>query len=262
MRMIKKSYCKKDGWRGQEEKCSACGKKTIMKDIPDRRNGWYYIDTIDKPLISTTKVFSIINKFGLNKWRENKCIEIALFDPSLSPKEILARVDEIAREAGERGTMVHDYIHKLELDPEIALSDPLDVLKPYIDAYKEFRESFPFTVEYSEATIINPDKDYAGRIDVIGTNSGNRWLLDYKTSKHVHEEDGYQLSAYKNAESLLTMYKGKQNIEPMPKIDKMAVVQLKDDGHHNFIVKDEPHKIFLNHLDNYKHSSLKEYYEV
>ena len=70
-----------------------------------------------------------------------------------------------------------------------------------------------------ELRLFDAKKGFAGTIDAVAIISGERWIIDYKASSTLRDQ--LQLAAYK------VLYEANN---PGVKIDKLASLQIRDDG--------------------------------
>jgi ATP-dependent exoDNAse (exonuclease V) beta subunit len=121
------------------------------------------------------------------------------------------RADEIKEEAGDIGSFVHDACEKMLLGEKISNEVISSMFKPkkslkvkkclqsFLDWYEEYQPE----VISTEKTIWEDDMLYAGTMDLACKINGEIYIIDFKTSKSIHDSMKIQLSAYNYAE-----YKG------------------------------------------------------
>tara|TARA_R100001463_G_scaffold28418_1_gene65117 strand:+ start:763 stop:1560 length:798 start_codon:yes stop_codon:yes gene_type:complete len=143
-------------------------------------------------------------------------------------------------EASEVGTAIHNLIERIVAGEIIELGDdPLEYVsgKGYYPTYKtllqiqkglqsflNFWNNNKPEVEYVEKLMYTTDKHngnyilpFAGRCDACVMIDGERWLIDYKSSKVVKDVLSYQIQ--------LSMYTAIHNHNnPDKKIDRMGIV--------------------------------------
>lgn len=130
--------------------------------------------------------------------------------------------DEIRDEAGRRGSVVHKLTELYDAGEEVHLVNPNGSIDyklnewAMFERYVEFRSRFQFVTDCIELNIINKDLGYAGTIDRVIDMSGEKILLDIKTSNAIYPSYWLQLAAYR---SLLMNNAGK-------KVDKVAILWL------------------------------------
>lgn len=130
-----------------------------------------------------------------------------------------------SNKAADLGTRVHEAFEAYMLDKPMP-SWPDDIA-PYMESAVQFLKDFEVLVEMTEASVFNRTQRYAGTLDAIVTINGERWLIDGKTGG-VWPEAALQMAAYAHAEFIGRPDKAE---EPMPKIDRAAVLDLKPDGY-------------------------------
>jgi hypothetical protein len=88
----------------------------------------------------------------------------------------------VRQEHLDRGTDVHDTIHKFLIDEDMVVTDEV---RPYFDCFMEFyQKNQPVTLEtekiiwsYDEKTGIG----YAGKFDWLSEIRKQKWLIDFKS---------------------------------------------------------------------------------
>ena len=222
------------------------------------RGDHYVIDGVDRPLPRVTSILKILDKPGLNFWKQKVLVETALADPTLSVQEIIAATYKERDEAGSKGLDVHKIIQALSKDEPVDEKAVSEI--PQIQAYRKFQEAVPHRVLDSELVVYSEKLGYAGTLDaVIQTYSsavaegkeemkralkagyelvkeagpfsllrryGKTWLLDFKTNNGIYPEHFLQLSAYRYA---------LQEMRLKMKIDGLAIVHLQKDGNFAFV---------------------------
>lgn len=113
----------------------------------------------------------------------------------------------IMEQAGNRGSKVHRAISSLLLGNELRMDEkitndngePEDITVDEWKAIMSFAEwhksKKPKTLA-NEITVFNDEHRFAGTVDYICEIGGERWLIDFKTSKSVYPSYEIQLSAY------------------------------------------------------------------
>lgn len=248
-------YCQK--WRGSSKECSECKKETIEKELPLARGNFYFIDGIDRPLPRVTNILKILDKPGLNFWKQKVLIETALADPTLSTQEIIAATYKERDEAGDKGLDIHEIIQALSKGEPVDEKIISEI--PQIQGYRKFCETVPHRVLESELVVYSEKHSYAGTLDCliqVCSNAvvekedveraqkagyeiikgagpftlmrkyGKTWMIDFKSGNGIYGEHHLQLSAYKFA---------LQEMKPKMKIDGLAIVHLQKDGNFAFL---------------------------
>jgi len=86
-------------------------------------------------------------------------------------------------------------------------------------AFEEFVKQHNPKVIETEGVVFSDTHKYAGAYDGLFEIAGETWLIDWKTSNGIYKEHKIQIIAYKKA------------LEEMgKKVDKVAIVQLKNNG--------------------------------
>lgn len=119
------------------------------------------------------------------------------------------RADEIMDETAEEGSFVHEQIEKLLKGFRIS-NEEIDsnfknhrralkvkrCLKSFIDWYEDTK---PETIS-TEKTIWDDQHIFAGTLDYKCVIDGEKWTIDFKTSKSIHDSHKIQVSAYRFAD--------------------------------------------------------------
>ncbi len=113
-----------------------------------------------------------------------------LMDFSRVPEDLMRR----AQEFGSAFHMARHLCDKGTLD-EATLSAPL---VPCLNAYKQFKKDFDFTVipSESERSFVSKKWGFRGTPDLWPVIDGKRILIDTKTSTQMYDATGLQLAAY------------------------------------------------------------------
>ena len=106
----------------------------------------------------------------------------------------------IRDEAGRKGTRIHAGIEML-LNGENLTREPNYTteewfkIKSFVDWYNEYHPEIIAT----ELNIFSKKGKYAGRVDCVAKINGEITVLDWKSSKSIHESFPLQFAAYANA---------------------------------------------------------------
>lgn len=184
--------------------------------VVDRENSWthYYHDQLDKYFPSVNHILGIGFPKGANllQWLKNKTAEES---------------DKILKQAGERGSKVHEAIRQLTIGKSVQYGldhfknddgtySPLTANEwDYLLSWVAWAEAFKPQVLKHETAVFNKKFGYAGTVDFLGTiqippyiklyvdgksvspNPGSySVLLDWKTSGAVYDEYRLQTAAY------------------------------------------------------------------
>lgn len=135
--------------------------------------------------------------------------------------------------AAVRGTDVHAIAERLIHGQEVEIPE---ALADYVDGYVRFLDEWKPEPVLTERPVANRTWWYAGTFDALVTlPSGERLLVDWKTSKGVYGDNALQLAAYANAE----FYVDARDVEqPMPVVDAFAVVHITPTGTELYRVTD------------------------
>ena len=127
--------------------------------------------------------------------------------------------------AAVRGTDVHALAEELIHGRDV---DVPEHLAGHVNGYVRFLDEWQPTPIITERPVANRKWWYAGKPDAVVTlPSGERLLLDWKTSKGVYGETALQTAAYRGAE----FYADEDgNEQPMPEVDGLAVVHITEHG--------------------------------
>ena len=208
--------------------------------IPKRRNGVYYLN--GNEYTSVTKVLGdTLNKPALLYWGEKMAAEIALKNPYLSAKEVIAEIQLYSKSTQKRGTYIHSLAEGM---PDIKHLIDVDMVgcEGYVQALQSFWTTHKPEILGQEIELYSDKYGVAGRCDAIAKINGETWLLDWKSGKAIYPEVALQLAIYKD------MLKDLGVID----VQHMGVVLLKEDGGFVFEEKVGELRDFLNVLEVFK----------
>jgi hypothetical protein len=168
----------------------------------------------------------------------------------------------LMREAGDKGSIVHDAISKILGGEEVRIDskfinksteheqelsfEEVECVKAFCD-WRASLESFePIAWDL---TVFSDKHNYAGSIDLIARVNGALYIIDFKTSQQVWVSHEMQVSAYRetveNGENPL-MFKGKQvNVAGL----KTAILQIgyqRNKNRHKWTEIENCFDLFLN----------------
>lgn len=117
----------------------------------------------------------------------------------------------VLNDAAELGTSAHAWI-EADIDP--AFQYPITDFEPdefwqMVDVWDTWRSKHTIEPILTETTVWHAEKGYAGTFDIFVEIDGEPWLIDVKTSRSLWPEHVMQLSALKNAETVLIKEDGK-----------------------------------------------------
>ena len=195
---------------------------------PQRRGGYYLIDGIDMP--SVTTILGIINKPALITWAAKQGAKAVLKDPVLydTPYAAASAIYTIDGEkATDRGKEAHAvaeaYAHSILKGEQ----DTFESANSYFKSIKAFFDQMRPDPVAIEVVLFNSKYQYAGTADLLATINGRPALIDYKTSKAVYEDMGLQLAAYRECDTGI-LVDGTRFPTIRPEIE--AIVLLRDNG--------------------------------
>ncbi len=220
------------------------------KKVPRKRNGYYYND--DKEYVSVTKVLGdVLAKPALYYWSGLTCARIALKEPWLNEKEVMAELQGVVRDSQERGKKIHNIIEQSVSfmgATQIVINESEEELNPYVKAFVSWFKTHKPTTVANEVELYSNQHMYAGRCDYICKINNENWLIDFKTGKAIYKETGLQLAAYQHAL--------KEN--EIISIDKMGVVLLMSDGGFQFKETTDTIEDFVKVMEVWKWQQRKE----
>jgi predicted RecB family nuclease len=121
--------------------------------------------------------------------------------------------------AGGEGTIAHELIDGYWKGEKYDISQKPEKVQQYLLAFEEFVKQHNPKVIETEGVVFSDTHKYAGAYDGLFEIAGETWLIDWKTSNGIYKEHKIQIIAYKKA------------LEEMgKKVDKVAIVQLKNNG--------------------------------
>jgi ATP-dependent exoDNAse (exonuclease V) beta subunit len=117
-------------------------------------------------------------------------------------KQVGNNADYIVRKAAEDGTQVHNlcesYLNNEELNFLSPLGDPkydINIWQMFL-RFVEFWETFnPILIE-TEVHLFSDEWKVAGTCDLVVEIEGKIWVLDIKTSNHLHTTYDFQTAVY------------------------------------------------------------------
>lgn len=162
-------------------------------------------ETVELVLIraSVTTIFKVMEKPGLNKWKNQQLIKAVESTPRFvdeGDEAYLERVMEVAGRktgaASELGTRIHKAIevYVAEADNEIDAD-----IAPHVTAAVNESSRLGAFCDFAEQIFLNEKAGYGGTADWIGHDKENfPVVVDFKsrTSLRAYETDALQLAAY------------------------------------------------------------------
>lgn len=138
-------------------------------------------------LWSVTTILDVANKPALQAWRD-----------AVGPEE----ANKVMYESAAIGTEVHslcEQILKGETDWASA-----DEVVPYVQGFERWLEKTEPQTVATELFVFSRRHGYAGTADYICFIGKELWIIDFKTSKSLHDAMGLQLAAYRQAYEEMT----------------------------------------------------------
>lgn len=200
----------------------------------ERRNGFYYLD--DKRVYpSVTTILDVINKPALVTWAAKMGARAALADPSMTEEQAGYAIYQVKEGASLRGRAAHEFAEKYKSKQPIKLEDMAVEHRGFAKAFISFCEDYAPEILYQELKVWSDQYEFAGALDIIAKVKDKNVIIDIKTGKYVYDTYALQLAAYKQA------------VEEMQveKIDKTAVLLLREDGNYTYEAVNADLEVFL-----------------
>ena len=173
----------------------------------------FYIDPDSgKKLPGVTSVLAMLPKGFLGPWNasmaanwavDNIAIvaDLAKRDPKACAELIKGAARRYTSLRADIGTAAHGMFETMAAGGEIEGVTP--EMEPYYRHFSEFLAKWQPSIVAQEYTVWDDEIGYAGSADACVDIDGERLVLDYKTSKDLHEETGIQLACYRAAKHIL-----------------------------------------------------------
>ena len=190
-----------------------------IEQVKRGRGRWYKVG--EQMLPPVTSVLGIIDKSGpLVDWATKVAFEavgatmlnfgykvmIDSDDFDLWVRTVLTLGKDHAKDVREEGAKKGKEAHEL-IAVMLQGSDPLvpDDLALAVRGAREFIADYGLNVVAVELPVWHPAEQYAGTVDYVGRNrDGHLVVADWKRSKGIYPEHGYQVAAYADAVEALT----------------------------------------------------------
>jgi len=200
----------------------------------DRRHRY----TLDgKRIPSVTTILGVLDKPGLPYWAAGLVARDAVTnhdywqqrihngeDPERIIRDLKRSPWQERDKAARRGTRIHMVLEAAAHgDPTDCPQDLLPMAQQAVDLLD--RENIQ-ALE-TEARGYNRALWYAGTIDLIATINGKTWLIDWKSSRSIHETHILQVAAYAHMDTILTI---DDQEKPMPHIDRLGIAHISDNS--------------------------------
>jgi hypothetical protein len=111
--------------------------------------------------------------------------------------------EHIVKQAGEEGTQVHNLIEEYLNGDTIKFLDDKNFPKYKPDIWQmflrfvEFWETYNPVLIETEVHLFSDEIKVAGTCDLVCEIDGERWIIDFKTSNHIHLTYDLQTAIYK-----------------------------------------------------------------
>lgn len=205
----------------------------------ERKEGHYNID--GKLYPSVTTILRVIAKPALTSWLQRQAAEKALLGDYDTAEKVLAAMALERDRSGDRGSDVHRIAQSWASGISVDLLPGPQAFVPAVQTF--FRVVRPKVVA-TELTVYNTIHEYAGTLDLLADIGGQRYVVDYKTSKQVYREHGLQVEAYRMCNRVVD-----RNDIPLLAsgtiADRGAVVLFKNNGTFTFNETNEDFGAFL-----------------
>ena len=147
----------------------------------------------------TTKVLGCVPKY-LDNWKVKLCdtiwlgaMESGRKDFKEISKEARGEHRRIRDEAGEKGTIIHDYAENY---PHVSPPPEDTEIQNSCEAFVEWRESVELIEIEKEKIVFSRTYNYCGTLDLHAIYKGEVALFDYKSSSSFYKEMILQLCSY------------------------------------------------------------------
>lgn len=147
---------------------------------------------------------------------------------------------EVLRAKAELGEAVHKAAELYDariLDESTV--HPL--VRPYLDAYVDFRQKLRFVPIASELRVWSPASRFAGTLDLLGTIDQAPALVDIKCTVALMPSVGPQTAAYQRATSESPNVP--EEIRALAREARRFCLRLGDDGRYRLDACDDPHDL-------------------
>jgi hypothetical protein len=201
----------------------------------DRGRGHSYLLDGEKVPGVTTLIGDGLPKPALTRWAANTAAAYAVDRwAELADVPISERLKRISGapwadrdSAAVRGTRIHTLAEPLSRGERV---DVPSELAGHVESCVRFLDEWDVRPVLIERPVFHRRWHYGGTVDLVADLAdGQRWILDYKTSRSgVFGDTAVQLSAYRYAEFYLDDDGAEQ---PMPEVDAAGVVWLRADGY-------------------------------
>jgi hypothetical protein len=243
----------------------------------------FYIDPgdISIKVPGVTSIISMLPKPFLAFWNAKMVAELAVnslpFVQQMAERDKQGAVDYLkgaarryTRIRAEIGSMAHDAFERLMRGEPVGHVHP--DIQDHVRNFRAFLAAVNPELVRAEDVAWSDEHEYAGSFDAIlriwvdddhnitPDRSGKPMLVmaDWKTSKDVHAEVALQMSAYANADRIISP---DGTSEPMPEFDGAAVLHITEDQWAFYPVRIDPDVfeffLSLRHIFNWDRDAHK-----
>lgn len=169
-----------------------------------------------KEYVSVTTVLQLVSKPALVQWSANCAVD---YIANLSPDKLnindnlqKARTayKEIGKQAMDIGSQTHRLIHSHIVghkDQAASNAERSDLsvqncFKVFLSWEAEKVAQNGLKWLKTEFEVFDETLCYSGQVDALCEIDGKQWILDFKCSKALYPETGYQLAAYGNCANI------------------------------------------------------------
>ncbi|RZS39161.1 hypothetical protein EV193_104377 [Herbihabitans rhizosphaerae] len=198
----------------------------------------FYVDKETREKVpGVTSVIDMVPKDFLKYWVAKITAEQAVENlgavVTLAMRDPSAAVDMLKRthlrttgEAADIGTEAHNIFERLAKGEKVGRLHP--DMELFANGVREFLDRYQPEFLHIEDTVWSDTHRYAGSFDAIAKVDGEVLMVDAKTTRSgVHAEVALQLSAYMNADRIVTP---DGDDVPLPPFDGAAVFHFRPDG--------------------------------
>lgn len=227
-----------------------------VAQVRKRNESYYYRG---ESYVAVTKVLGdVLAKPALVRWAAIGAASNVLEDPLRfdTAEKAYRGIYHKRDEAAERGSTVHSLVESIAMGGSVRVDSLPDGWRGYGQAFEEFCRVWRPEFSHIEVNVYNHTLHYAGTSDARAKLADGYWYwLDWKTSKGIYNEAHLQLAAYRNCEFWLPKAGDKYlapQAQPMPEVDRTAVVLFRSDGTFEFKRTDAPFEVFQSVLSIFR----------
>lgn len=174
----------------------------------------------DLRLWSVTSLISALDKPALVPWAAIKTAEAAVRDEMVWKsrlqnegeasavdylKQARFRPPKGMRSPTELGSAVHSACESYALTGNRPYADA--EVRPFLDQFDRFLQEFQPEYSATEICVFSPEFGYAGQADAFIIIDGQRYIIDYKTSRDSYDSQGKPKGPYPEVSLQLSAYR-------------------------------------------------------